>query len=279
MKVFSSLGLIVPLLFGACSTREVSLPPGGGGSGGSAGVAVGGSTAGAGGAAGVAGATGQGGIGGSGGSPGGVQLRADSYRTNKPASGPVAAVPVSPSIRGQDGLLLAQIVYDSSATSNAEDLGFQLVTTAAVPTAPTVVLRIFWKIAAGPAGQPTTEPAGFGVTNSHDSYQDLILVAVYGFDAVAPVSAVATAVGTAMVSTTSSIAVARPGSLGLWWKAGYGSSSMWFPLDWTAIVRGQDGVNDVAWQPFDVGQTGDVTAEQSVDSPWACVLAVFQPPP
>lgn len=255
-----------------------------GDAGGNAGTTTGGSTsmggtgiAGSpGGAAAVAGMAGQAGLGGSAGSVP-VGLRTGSLRASPPASSgiPHTTLELQPSIQGQDGLLLAQIVLSSSATSNAEASGFKLV---AAATSPTLVLHIFWKVAAGPAGQPTTEPATLTVTNSLDAYQTLLLLAVHGYDPVSPIGGSTTAGGDTTALRTPGLSVARPGSLGIYWKASFGAGTITTPNDWTILTRRQDGTNDVLWRALGVGPTNDVTGEQFESSPWVSALVVIQPP-
>jgi len=255
---------------GAAGASGIS---GAGGAAGIGGIAGAGGRAGAGGAAGggMAGRAG----GGSSGSSGQVEFRADSFRMTT-TDAPVAR---APAIRGQDGLLLAHIVYDSaSSTSDAENFGFEHVTTATRTIGEIIVLHVFWKIAAGAAGQPTTEPTSYAITNAQNRYQNLLLFAVFGHDATMPIAGSATASGGGTAMSVSGVDVARAGSLGLWWKAGYNSSTVANPSGWTMIAQDQDDVNDVARHAFGVGPTGPVTSVQLLSDAWANVLVVVQPP-
>jgi hypothetical protein len=240
-------------------------------SAGNGGVSGNGGTSGAAGSGGMAGRAGGGGAG----SPGRVEFRAESFRMTT-TEGPVAR---APAIRGRDGLLLAHLVYDATnSPSDAEDFGFEHVTTATRTVGEIIVLHVFWKIAAGAAGQPTTEPTSYAISNSMNRYQNLMLFAVHGHDPMMPIAGSATANGGGTAMSVPGIAVTRPGSLGLWWKAGYNATTGANPAGWTMIVQDQDGVSDAAWRAFDVGPTGPVTSTQVEADAWANVLVVVQPP-
>jgi hypothetical protein len=223
----------------------------------------------------MAGQGGKSGKGGSGGSSDQVLVRAESFR----ATAAMTSVVRAPAIQGQDGLLLAHIVYDDTgATSDAPNSGFELVATATRATGDIIVMRIYWKIASGPAGQMTTEPGSYSITNSDDRYQDLLLFAVYGYDPVAPISASTTSSGATAAMSVAGIGVLRPGSLGVWWKAGFNAATSINPNGFTMLSQDQDLVNDIGWRVLPVGVTGPITATQEDSSSWANAFVVLQPP-